>query len=152
MIGEKAKVLKWLIDQPDGKMYRADIWHPKRSLTANSYYWALISKLAQALRTSDAELHEIMLDRYGVTEGTVITMKAEIPVSNLDGHWRFYKSDGKWNAYIQLLGSSKMDSSQFSALLDGLIEECKEHGIETMPDKEIERLRGYVCTSEREHA
>ena len=151
MVGSKADALKWLIDQ-QGEMFEVKEWHPKRSLTANAYYWVLLSNLAQVLRTSKDELHEQMLEQYGVIEGTIVTMKANIPVSRLPGHWRLFKSDGKWNGYIQILGSSQMDSSQFSALLDGLVSECKEQGIETIPETEIERLRGYVCTSERKPA
>lgn len=148
MIGQKSDVIKWLLDQP-GETFEAKEYHARRSLTANGYYWALLSKLAQALRTSKDELHEVMLDRYGVTEGTVITMKSEIPVRRLGGHWRLLKSDGKWSAYVQLTRSSEMDSAQFSGLLDGLIEECREQGIETLPEGEIERLRGYIREGER---
>ena len=148
MIGTKGEVIKWLIDQPDGT-YDVKVWHPKRSTTANGYYWALLSKLAQDLRTSKEELHEKMLDDYGVVEGTVITMKSEIPVRRLGGHWRPLKSDGKWTAYVQLTRSSDMNSAQFSALLDGLISECKEQGIETLPTTEIERLKGYIPEERR---
>lgn len=148
MIGAKTDVIKWLLDQP-GETFEAKEYHPRRSLTANGYYWALLSKLAQALRTSKDELHEQMLDQYGVVEGTVITMKSEIPVSRLGGHWKLVKSDGKWSAYIQLMRSSEMDSAQFSALLDGLIGECKEQEIETLPETEIERLRGYIREGDR---
>ena len=148
MIGLKNEVIKWLVDEP-GEFFEVKPWKPKRSLTANGYYWALLSQLAQALRTSKDELHEQMLDQHGVTEGTVVTMLAKIPVSHLEGHWKLIKTDGHWNAYVQLLKSSKMDSSQFSALLDGLIGECKEQGIETMPDGKIERLRGYVKEADR---
>lgn len=151
MIGTKAEVMKWLIDEPD-KTFEVKEWHPKRSLTANGYYWALIGKLAQALRTSTDELHEQMLMQYGVCEGTVVTMKAAISVKHLPGHWRLIKSDGTWNAWLRYAGSHEMDTAQFSALLDGLIGECKEQRIETMPEGEIERLRGYVCTSERKPA
>lgn len=143
MIGEKNKVIKWLIDQPDG-MYKTDSWHPKRSLTANAYYWALIGKLANVLRTSKDELHESLLFQYGEIEGTEITIENG-SASRLKGHWLRTK-DGH---FIQMLGSSDMDSSQFSALLDGLIYECKEQGIETMPETEIQRLRGYVKEADR---
>lgn len=148
MIGHKSDVIKWILDA-NGEQFEAKVWHPKRSLTANSYYWALLSELAQALRTSKEELHEVMIDRYGVIEGTVITMKSEIPIRRLGGHWRLMKSDGKWSAYVQLLRSSDMNTSQFSALLDGLIEECREQGIETIPESEILRLRGYIREDSR---
>jgi hypothetical protein len=37
-----------------------------------------------------------------------------------------------------------MDSKEFSMLLDGLIYECKEQGINTMTPAELLKLKGYV--------
>ena len=144
MIDRKNGVLKWLIDQPDhdehgDRLFKIEEWHPKRTLTANAYYWALIGKLAQTLRTSKDELHESLLFQYGEIEGTEIEITTG-SVSRLKGHW-VRTNDGK---YLQMKGSSEMDSRAFSALLDGLIYECREQGIEVMPDSEIQRLRGYV--------
>ena len=36
----------------------------KRSLDANRYYWALLTKLAGILGTSNAELHNILLSNH----------------------------------------------------------------------------------------
>ena len=38
-------------------------------------------------------------------------------------------------------GSSEMDSGEFSKLLDGVIQECRQQGIETMTPQEAARLR-----------
>jgi len=127
----------------------------KRSLDANAYYWVLLGKLAGVLGTSNGELHREMLGRYGVLaereDGSIITFihpserdPAEIqPYSRAI---RYGEIDGKaYTAYAVLKGSSKMDSGEFSRLLDGLISECKDQNIETLTPEEMERLRGYEC-------
>lgn len=48
----------------------------KRSLSANAYYWVLVSKLSDATHQSNAEVHNLLLRRYGVPEtidGELIT-------------------------------------------------------------------------------
>lgn len=39
-----------------------------------------------------------------------------------------------------LRGSSTYDTAEMSALIDGLVSECKEQGIETIPPQELERM------------
>ncbi|MBR3243047.1 MAG: hypothetical protein IKF90_10160 [Parasporobacterium sp.] len=148
IVGDKTKCLRWLIDAPD-KEYKITEYHPKRSLTANAYYWSLLGQLAEVLRTSNDELHGELLRRYSVPfpngDGVVtVTLRSDVPVTALPGHWMEYKSNGEFTAYIRLKGSSDMDSKEFSRLVDGLVSECKEVGIETLPPHEIERLRGYI--------
>lgn len=69
MIGEKETVLRWLQDQPAGR-YECNKAKKKRTLTQNSYYWALLSELAGALGLSNDELHFQLLKRYS-TPATV---------------------------------------------------------------------------------
>lgn len=148
IVGDKTKCLRWLIDAPD-KEYKITEFHPKRTLTANAFYWRLLGQLAELLGTSNDELHNELLRRYSkpfpLEDGVVtITLKSDIPVTALPGHWMEYKSNGEFTAYIRLKGSSDMDSKEFSRLVDGLVSECKEVGIETMSTRELERLRGYI--------
>ena len=37
-------------------------------------------------------------------------------------------------------GSSGYNTSEMSALIDGVVSECKEMGIETLPPEELERM------------
>ena len=49
----------------------------KRSLDANAYYWVLLTKLANAMQTSNPEMHNRMLIHYGqpeIIEGKAIYM------------------------------------------------------------------------------
>lgn len=146
MVGEKTKVIKWLIDQPDGE-YECKDWHPRRSLTANSYYWKLLAELSGALRADRDETHYELLRRYSTpytnADGQAVTIVTRGDTESLPGYWILAEQRGDRSGYIRIKGSSDMDSKEFSRLLDGLIEECKEVGIETLPNHEIERLRGY---------
>ena len=50
-------------------------------------------------------------------------------------------SDGtRFRTYVMLRGSSTYDTAEMSNLIDGLVSECQELGIETLPPKEIERM------------
>lgn len=146
MIGTKAEILKWLIDQPD-KTYEVKDWHPKRSLTANGYYWALLGELTGVLGAAREEIHGELLRRYSVPylgkDGNPVTLVSRRDPDELPGHWVLRKVQGDRKGYMRIKGSSDMDSKEFSRLLDGLISECKEVGVETLPPHEVERLRGY---------
>ena len=150
MIGQKAACIKWLVDAEDGE-YEVKKHRNKRSLSANSYYWTLLTKLAGVLRTSNEELHEVMLRRYGAYEldgdGNIITITVR---SDIDPtRWAHCErgrtsADGKWTAYRIIKGSSKYNTAEMSRLLDGLISECQECGIETMTPVQMQKLKDYV--------
>lgn len=137
----------------DPKHYRIEISKikKKRSLDANAYYWELLDKLSRALRTSKDELHAIMLDRYGTLDYDASGAPKVFSIRNTKDPrditpysrpiGRGFANGKLFIHYAVLKGSGKMDSAEFAALLDGLISECKELGIETLPPAEIERLK-----------
>lgn len=159
MIGTNTELIKYLADAPQ-KTYKVTEYHEKRSLTANAYYWKLLSLLADALRTSNDELHEEMLRRYSypllTEDGRMIPIELsnKVPLDALPGHWKYYKpSVDHANAsyYYPIKGSSDMDSREMSRLLDGLISDIEDFNrekgyrlIEVIPPHELARLRGYV--------
>lgn len=146
MIGKRDACIKWLLDQED-KEYEVKVYHRKRSLTANSYYWRLLTDLSLALRTTADELHPELIQRYSVVDTDLppITIKAGVDAARLPGYWKMVKSNGDWDAFVKLKGSSEMDSREFSRLLDGCIDECKAVGVETLPPHEVEKLKDYVA-------
>lgn len=124
-------------------------WREKRSLSANAYYWILLTSMAECLDSTKEELHEEMLRRYGKEwtdeDGNwiVSTLPNRVDINNVYGHWRRWKSDGHHTAYIMLKGTSEMDSKEFSYLVDRVVEECQDLGIQTMTPEELIRLEGY---------
>lgn len=119
-------------------------WKKKRSLDANGYLWALCTEIAnhEEVRSSKDEVYEEMLQKYGYLykdeDGSFITvtLKADIDISRVEGHWKFYKSNGKFNAYLMIKGTSEYDTKEMAHFLDMVVEEAKELGIQTeTPDK-----------------
>ena len=131
----------------------------RRSLDANGYYWVLVTKLAEGLRTSKSRIHNILLRRYGqrmliddkpiyavipdTDEASRLTEEDETihlkPTSEVKSG-----RDGRlYRTYILLRGSHEYDTREMSVLIDGTISECKEVGIETLTPEELERLKGY---------
>lgn len=121
-------------------------WKEKRSLDANAYYWTLNSQMARLLETSPEELHEELLQRYGLLDSDdsghiSITVRAKVDMSRIDGHWKLYKlsRDGKWKSYLRIRGTSEYDTAEMSYFIDRVIEEAKELGISTeTPNQKLE--------------
>lgn len=117
----------------------------KRSKDANAYMWVLLSKLAAVHHTTKDELYLQMLDQYGVF--THIIAKPHI-VEKVQEEWRTCRVLGEVNVNgqegIQIqcyFGSSTYDTKEMARLIDGIVTECKEMEIETLPPAEIERMK-----------
>jgi hypothetical protein len=120
----------------------------KRSPDANSYAWVLITKIADALRTSKEELYIEMLKRYGQREPKLISVVADaidILYRATNNHCcEVGESElkGKMFKHLAILiGSSQYDTRQMAILIDGIVSEAKELGIETMTPAELEALK-----------
>lgn len=138
MIGEKETVLRWLQDQPAGR-YECNKAKRKRTLTQNSYYWALLSELAGALGLSNDELHFQLLKRYS-TPQPFVTFK-NVDVSKFMRYYEKRAENDRCISYLFYTPSSEMDTKEFKRLLDGLISECQEVGIETLNAEELALLK-----------
>ncbi len=146
------------IDKMKDKPLRiiAKQWREKRSLDANAYYWVLLSRLAEVAGISKPRAHNLMLRRYGqnliisgqmaylvvpdTTEAEETALEAETfhirPTSQVK-----QGKDGKaYRTYTVLAGSSTYDTKEMSELINGLVTECKEQGIETLPPDELARM------------
>lgn len=118
----------------------------KRSLDANAYCWVLIGKLAAKLKSTPDEVYRhyipdiggnysivpVRADRLEYWEkiwcsGHIGRMVKDIgPCRTLDGY----------NNVISYIGSSDYDTAQMSRLIDLIVQDCKDQGIETLtPDK-----------------
>jgi hypothetical protein len=134
-LAEKGKEL-----EVEVKQYRV-----KRSLDANAYMWLLLSKMADVLRTTKDELYLLMLERYGVF--THIVVKPNV-VEKVKQEWRTVRElgevtvNGKTGIQLQcFFGSSTYDTKEMSVLIDGVVSECEEIGIETLTPAELALLK-----------
>lgn len=129
-------------------------WRERRSLTANAYYWVLVSKIAEAAGMSNARAHNMLLRSYGVPETiggqlTIAMLPVEAEDEILERELYHLKPTSKtkvgkdgqiFRAYILLKGSSDYDTKEMARLIDGTVEEAKMLGLETLPEEEIERM------------
>jgi len=116
----------------------------RRSLDSNAFLWVMLEKLASSMHTTKDELYLLMLDRYGVF--THVIVKAEA-VERVIEEWRTVRNLGEVTIGktkgVQLqcyFGSSTYDTAEMSRLIDGVVSECKEMGIETLSPWEIEAM------------
>lgn len=124
----------------------------KRSLDANAYYYVLLSKMAEKLQTSVNELHNMTLSRYGypeIYENALVTMalRADIDPNRLEGihlkstgHITTNSKGTDFMNYIVMRGSHTFNTLEMSHLIDGVISEAKELGIDTIAPAEKERM------------
>ena len=115
------------------KVCKIDHKKKKRSLDANAALWKMLSMMADKLHTTKDELYVEMLDRYGVF--TFIVVKPNV-VERVKQEWRTVREigevtiNGKIGIQLQcFFGSSTYNSKEFSILLDGVIQEANELGI-----------------------
>ena len=133
-----------------GKHLQAEIkqHRAKRSLDANSYLWVLCQKMAEAIHATKEDVYRIFIKRVGQFE--IIPIKNEA-VDRWIRNWQANGvgwisetiGDSKIEGYTNVIsyyGSSTYDSREMSILLNEIVRECKELGIETRPDEEIKSL------------
>lgn len=133
---------------------------PHRSLDANAYAWMLIGKIAYAMHISKAEVYRRAIREIGgVSEIVCVVDRA---VQRLVTAWEHNglgwqaetmpsKIDGCTNVVLYY-GSSVYDTKQMSALIDQLIQEAEQLGIQTITPDELARLmEQYQPKKERTH-
>ncbi len=131
-------------------------YRQKRTLDANAYYWVLTTKLAKALGNTNARQHNLQLRRYGAVE--IIADKAVYLVlpdtddaeeKALEAETFHIKPtaqtkegiDGDmYRTYMLMKGSHEYDREEMARLINGVVDECKAQGIETLPPAELERM------------
>lgn len=143
MVGKADEAIKWLLNQDREKLFEVKPYRQKRSLNANAYAWVLINEMANRLRTSKDEVYQEMLKRYG--QSKVISVLSEIDISRFV---KYYEEIGKGHVegkefthYRCFIGSSEYDSREMAILIDGIVDEAKELGIDTLPTTAVERMK-----------
>lgn len=130
------------------KVYAVEIKEKKRkrSLDQNALYWAVLTQVAKKLNISNPRCHNLMLRRYGVPErygdqavyvvlpdteeATEKALEAETYHLKPTSQVKAGKDGNNYRTYLLLRGSSTYDSSEMSRLVNGMLDEAKELGIE----------------------
>jgi hypothetical protein len=119
-------------------------YRKKRSLDANGMLWAICTQIAAVIKSSKDEVYLTMLERYGVFTHVIVKPEA---VERIKQEWRTCRVldevtvNGKTGIQIQCYyGSHLYDSKEFSVLLEGVISEAREMGIEVISEQDKQLL------------
>lgn len=122
----------------------------KRSLDANAYLWVLIGKLGEVLHKPDTEVYREYIKDNGVFQ---IVPIREDAIKRWTETWK--RNGIGWvcddlgecrntKGYHNIkcyYGSSTYTTKEMARLIDAVVADCKEQGIETMTPSEIEKLK-----------
>ena len=125
-------------------------WRERRSKDANAYFHLLSDKLADARRMSKPRMKNYLLFHYGQKcrdkDGQLVVIKTNADEDELversDIHcWYIKNADDGTPMYVLLEHSRFYDTREMSILIDGVVDECKEQGIDTMTPTEISEMK-----------
>lgn len=123
-------------------------YRARRSNDANAYCWVLIGKLAEKLNIPRDEIYRDAIKQIGGNYEVVCTLDAA--VDKLRRGWSKNgigwvtdtaksKIAGCTNVFLYY-GSSTYDTAQMSRLINIVVDECQQQGIETRTPDEIANL------------
>lgn len=165
MIGSRRDVIQWLQGQ-NHDFYEIKEYSPKRSLSANAYYWQAVTAIAKILKVSTAYVHNKLLRECAppvqVGNKLAYVFLPDTPEAERDTeesvtyHLRptsqikpGKKGQPNYRAYVLLKGSSEFDSREMAALIDRAVQSCKELEIEPPPTQDIAAALKRMETREK---
>ena len=170
--GSAARLVTFLFSvKDDSKLWELKEHVERRSLSQSAYYWKLLGELAQVPKMPpQAELHNLLLRGHPIpleVSGELATvfipdtdeaertaLKSEtfhiMPYRGFDDIE--YRNGKMMRKYLIIKGTHEMNINEMSVLIEGLVYECKEHGIETMTPRELEELRQLELSRKERHA
>lgn len=145
ILGDWRDEFKKLKDQPVDVLIKKH--RSLRSLDANAYMWVLVGKIAETISPpmDKQEVYLLMLRRYG-QGGQVSILSSQF--DNIIREFEYHKvlgtstANGKEFTHADVLvGSSKYDTKEMSVLIDGVIQEARDLGIDTDTPEQIARFK-----------
>ena len=166
-----SQMIMFLAAQPQDLVWDLTEHKEKRSRSQNSYYWELCGKVATKTVKFGAnvnQIHNRNLRELGLREyinGQPVcvyipdTDEAEKAALNAESYHvkptsqtRVGKNGDIFRCYVMLRGSHTFNTAEMSALVDLMVQEAKEVGVETMTPLELEHIRELEEQAERRKA
>lgn len=156
-VDRERQAMSFLSDMQEGKRYVAELkeFRQRRSLDANAYAWVLIDRLAEKTREPKTQIYRSYIREIGGNSETVCVLSGA--VDSLISGWS--KNGVGWVAdsgpskipgctnVTLYFGSSTYDTRQMSRLIDLIVQDCKEQGIETLTPFELDAMKErWICT------
>ena len=155
MTGNTQQVLMWLFDMDKDAVWDIEPHKERkgRSLNANSYFHVLVQKLAQAQQppVSLAKCKNMMIAAYGQPEyidGQQAIIKSNVPQEKMQEieylHTALVKisEENGTECYFYRIyrGTHTYNTIEMQKLIEGVVHECKDAGIETATPAEIAKM------------
>lgn len=147
MIGTPEKISTYLWTLDKDKEYEIKEYKKKRSLDSNAYCWTLLGKLQDKLNIPKEEIYRDLIRDIGSYE--IVPIKDEAVEkfrqawSKNGLGWITDTIKSKLEGYTNIVtyyGSSSYNTAEMSKLIELIVQECKQLGIETKPENEIKSL------------
>lgn len=119
----------------------------RRSLSANAYLWVLLDQIACLIGSTKDEVYKTCVRAVGVMNAVTIP---EESAQKFRSSWMsrgmgwFCDIIGNHDGMTDLAcyyGSSMYDSAEMARLVDYVVDEAKNCGIETVPPKELVKMK-----------
>lgn len=155
MTGNTQQVLMWLFDMDKDAVWDIEPHKERkgRSLNANSYFHVLVQKLAQAQQppVSLAKCKNMMIAAYGQPEyidGQQAIIKSNVPQEKMQEieylHTALVKisEENGTECYFYRIyrGTHTYNNVEMQKLIEGVVQECKDAGIETATPAEVQKM------------
>lgn len=116
----------------------------KRSKSANDFAWALLDQLAEALHTDKNEIYKQKVREVGPFKDFILSEDEaktfRVAWENLGIGWPTeqvdYDRDGDRLVIRAYYGSSQYNTKQMSRLIDSIVQDCKDMGIDVLSEQE----------------
>lgn len=121
------------------------------------YAWVLLGELQEVLNIPKEDIYKDLIKNIGSYEVIPIKNEAVEKFRNAWSKnglgWITETTKSKLEGFTNVLayyGSSVYDSKEMSRLIDLIIEECKQLGIETKPKAELDSMLLEWCSARKE--
>lgn len=139
MTGSKNQCINWLLES-EADIFDVKVHKEQRNKKQNDKYWKLLNELAKKLKKGCREIHFDMLKNYSVTYEMMVPEETEIRgIEYYEKKSTIIKNGKKFNVYHVYTPSHELKTDEFAILIDGLIQEAKQQGIDVRSPEEIER-------------
>lgn len=150
MVGTIEQVIQYLFKQDKTKKYEVKEYKQKRSKDANAYFHVLVNELARYFNISDKDMKIKMNLQYGTIAKDANGNSVGVKIPQGTDITQFYdyakwfgecEENGiKFDKYLLYKQTHTLNTKEMSQLINGVVQECQDVGIETKPKEEIESL------------
>lgn len=145
MRGTVKQLIPYMLELDDTKICEVKEYKEKRNLDQNAKYWKLLNELALTLKIGVEELHFKMLKDY--SQRYEILVPKDIKLRGIEYYEKkskIIRNGQEFIVYQVFTPSHELNTREFALLLQGLCDECKEQGIETLSPNELKKLEEMI--------